>query len=1085
MADANYSKLNGLIEKLAKEEDKDKSLDIAVEVAGEVMHIIMPNDERGVKWGASLKYSEDALDEVIPVSSFPNQKVETWFEKHPYLGGERLALKHFKMDKVPFESKFYWLNRSATKARVTAGVMLSPNWEDSELTKYPDYKVGIDFFLSADTNSLQVAISDTGKLRVLELSGRLSNTQIDILRKIDGAGGFDGVGDLEPQRTIHKTLWDAFALKEVNKKFYEGIASHFTDLYQHLLSKEGGGRADNDAKQFANRLLGRLLFIWFLRKKGIIDESMDYFDSKSADATEYYQSLLKPLFFDTLNTPFKDRWMIFTKLDKKTPYLNGGLFDPHENDWTNETVSFPRSWFDSLYEHFDKFNFTTDESSPEYEQVAIDPEMLGRVFENLLAMQRTETGDQARKANGAFYTPREIVSYMCKESLRHYLYKALESDAWKDGVDKLLDMPDSEFQVKHSDAKKELFGKTNAKTIVPVVLKALDEIKVLDPACGSGAFPMGMLQLLLKTIERLDPAYDPYTMKLKILENNIYGVDIEPMAVELSRLRAWLSIVVDEKDVRNVKPLPNLDFKFVCANTLVPLPKKGGDGAQLQLVVGEDDYAEKELLRVRSEYFVETDKKMKEKLQSEYYYLQGTGTFFDRAKMIQKWHPFDAAISAPFYDNELMFGIKNGFDIVIGNPPYIHFEDIKELSKDLYKPLGYDTYEARGDIYALFYEKGMECLHDFGLLCYITSNKWMRAAYGQSLRRYFAGKTNPVRLIDFAGQQIFDATVDTNILLCSKEDNARSTQATIIKDAESVNNLSVYIRQNSSVNEFCTDDSWTVLSPIERSIKEKIEAVGTPLKEWDISINYGIKTGLNEAFIIDGTKKDEIIAKDPKSAEIIRPILRGRDIKRYGYEFADKYLIAVHNGYRNDSGNEVEPININDYPAIKAHLDEHWDIIRIRTDKGVTPYNLRNCAYMDDFSKQKIIYPNMTKFLPFYLDDESYMTNQKCFIITGINLAYLTAFLNSSIFKYCFARDFPDLMGETRELGKIYMEKIPVMKIDSATECLFFEKVIAVQNGRKMGIQTKPIEQEIDSLLFDLYRLSKEERAIIGFIEIQ
>jgi len=293
--------------------------------------------------------------------------------------------------------------------------------------------------------------------------------------------------------------------------------------------------------------------------------------------------------------------------------------------------------------------------------------------------------------------------------------------------------------------------------------------------------------------------------------------------------------------------------------------------------------------------------------------------------------------------------------------------------------------------------------------------------------------------------------------------------------------ISVFIRQNAVFCNFGTE-SWVVLSPIEQRIKAKIEAVGTPLKDWDINIYRGILTGYNEAFIIDGKKKDELIAEDPKSAEIIRPILRGRDIKRYGYDFADKWLINTHNGIREKG---IKPININDYPAIKNHLDKYHLELEKRQDKGDTPYNLRNCAYMEDFDSQKIIYPNMTKFLPFVYDDNQFLTNQKCFIITGKHVAFLTAFFNSSLFKYCFRDSFPELQGGTRELSKIFFDKIPIIRIDNEINTLFKTKIIEIQTLKQQNIETKQLEIEVDNLIFNLYQLTSEEKALIGFIEIQ
>ena len=252
------------------------------------------------------------------------------------------------------------------------------------------------------------------------------------------------------------------------------------------------------------------------------------------------------------------------------------------------------------------------------------------------------------------------------------------------------------------------------------------------------------------------------------------------------------------------------------------------------------------------------------------------------------------------------------------------------------------------------------------------------------------------------------------------------------------------------------------------------------MKDWDIQINYGIKTGFNDDFIIDSAKRNEILdscqSEDERqrTAEIIRPILRGRDIRRYGYEWADLWLINTHNGVKDS----LERIHIEDYPAIKQHLDYYWDKIESRADKGDTPYNLRNCAYVDEFSKPKIIYPNMTKFLPFVFDTSGLVTNQKCFIITGKRLAFLTAFLNSSLFKFCFADKFPELQGKTRELSKIFMDEIPVMEVSDDDEARFLMIVEATQKNI-----SKDKLLEIDNAIFDLYQLTKEEREYVGFID--
>ena len=293
--------------------------------------------------------------------------------------------------------------------------------------------------------------------------------------------------------------------------------------------------------------------------------------------------------------------------------------------------------------------------------------------------------------------------------------------------------------------------------------------------------------------------------------------------------------------------------------------------------------------------------------------------------------------------------------------------------------------------------------------------------------------------------------------------------------------LSVFVRQEGMVCDFASSEPWVILTPIEQSIKRKIEAMGTPLKDWDIQIYRGVLTGCNEAFIISTEKRNEILSKcqsedeRKQTAELIRPILRGRDIKRYGYDWANLWLINTHNGIKG----RIPRINIEDYPAVKAHLDQYWDKIRDRADQGDTPYNLRNCAYLEDFIKPKIIYPNMTKYMPFVYDESMYFTNQKCFIVTGRDMAFLAAFFNSSLFKFCFRDSFPELQGGTRELSKIFFDKIPVKQISSAQNEVFREAINKIQSDYS---QTLAIY--IDSLIFDLYNLTDEERATIGYIEI-
>ena len=282
--------------------------------------------------------------------------------------------------------------------------------------------------------------------------------------------------------------------------------------------------------------------------------------------------------------------------------------------------------------------------------------------------------------------------------------------------------------------------------------------------------------------------------------------------------------------------------------------------------------------------------------------------------------------------------------------------------------------------------------------------------------------------------------------------------------------------------QFENNESWVIMSNLVRSLKKKVETLGTQLQDWNIEINYGIKTGFNKAFIISEEVRESILAncqdedEKQRTDAQIRPILRGKDVRKYGHDWMNKgqYLINMHNGVKG----RLKRIDIDDYPSIKAFMGTFIAKLTKRSDKGDTPYNLRNCAYVEEFDKPKIIYPNMTKFMPFYYDEQKFFTNQKCFIITGSHMSYLTAFLNSSLFKFCFFDNFPVLFGGSRELSKIFFDKIPVLEVDDAIDAEFHELVTDIQKEYS-DEKAKAIDQRI----FDLYGLTQEERDAIGYID--
>ena len=972
-------------------------------------------------------------------------------------------------------------------------------------------------------------------------------------------------GVLKNSKLALSDVTAAFSVEALTKQFYKDLYEWYQwavdptsgVYFPNNTSTEADDREDIETKII--RLITRIMFVWFIKQKELVPNKIfdvDFletilkdFDPNSAVVGNYYNAILQNLFFGTLNRAIEDEQgnkrkfatnvkkdiktlyryaEMFTisedeviKLFSEVPFLNGGLFECLDKTKTIDGVEqsynydgFSRNdkkFADGRYRNravvpnilffepekglisiLSRYNFTIEENSPEEQQVALDPELLGKVFENLLGAYNPETKETARNQSGSFYTPREIVNYMVDESLISYLGNT--------AFVRSLFSPEFVY-----DKTKEADYKT--------IAEKLKSIKILDPACGSGAFPMGLLNRMIDILCHITPDENIYEMKLAIIENCIYGSDIQSIAAQITKLRFFISLICNcEKDATKpnfgIPTLPNLETKFVAANSLIA--KKKQESHNL-FENPEIEPTKKELTEIRHEHFSaktayrkstlrEKDKQLREKLAK---LLEQDNDFApEDAKQLAAWNPYDQNAVAEFFDPAWMFGVNDGFDIVIGNPPYIQLQNNGGELAQLYAPCNYKTYARTGDIYCLFYERGYQLLKPNGHLCYITSNKWMRAGYGEKTREFFANNTNPMLLIDFAGVKIFEsATVDTNILLFAKAANEHKTLCAVTnkQNKDSVKNLSVFVQQSGSVCEFSNSDSWVILSPIEQSIKRKIEAVGTPLKDWDIQINYGIKTGFNDAFIINTEKRDEILSncqtedERKRTAELIRPILRGRDIKRYGYNWANLWLIYIpwHFPLQFDesitgASEKAEIAFQEQYPAVYQHMLKYKEPLskRNKAETGIRYewYAMQRwgAKYWEDFSKPKIMYPNMTKYIPFYFDEKNFLQNDKSFMITGKHIAYLTAFLNSSIFKFCFLDKFPELQGGTRELRKIFFDKIPVLKVSDKENEIFKSLITDIQDDYK---KEKAIL--IDERLFELYGLSKEERITIGFVEIQ
>ena len=857
------------------------------------------------------------------------------------------------------------------------------------------------------------------------------------------------------------------------------------------------------------------------------------FDPNSETDGNFYNAILQNLFFATLNREIKDekgnvrRFAKSLKRDIKTlyryaglftiseeeviklfsevPFLNGGLFECQDKtryiDGVEHCYSFDGfsravgRFADGRYKHraivpnilffkpekglisiLNRYNFTIEENSPEEQQVALDPELLGKVFENLLGAYNPETKETARNQSGSFYTPREIVNYMVDESLMAYL-----------GNDET---------VRSVFSRDFIYDKSKADEYKSIV-ERLKNVKVLDPACGSGAFPMGLLNKMVEVIERISPEEDIYSLKLSIIEKCLYGSDIQSIAAQITKLRFFISLICDcvkdeTKPNFGIPTLPNLETNFVSADSLIAKKKRE---AQLDLFENPEIEILKEKLReVRHKHFSaksastkhrlrEKDKEIREKLAD----LLSDVNNYNRedAKQMAEWDPYDQNAVSSFFDPEWMFGINEKFDIVIGNPPYVQLQNNSGVLAKKYADSNYQCFARTGDIYCLFYERGWQLLKDDGHLCFITSNKWMRAGYGEKIRQFFVDHTDAKLLIDFAGVKVFDsATVDTNVLLFSKSTSRHQTACAVAnkKHKNCIDNLRIFVQQERVMCDFNTADSWVILSPIEQSIKRKIEAVGIPLKDWDINIYRGVLTGCNEAFIINSTKRKEILAncqsaeEKERTEELIRPILRGKDIKRYGYVDNGRYLINTHNGVKG----KIPRVDINDYPAVKAHLDQFWDKISKRYDKGDTPYNLRNCAYLEDFSKPKVVYmeiqtDNPEEGYPFpcySYDDKSCVVLNTAYIMSSetIDLRYVLGILNSRLGKFLVKLYVTQLQERQFRMLSQYVTKFPIARPSKEQETEMIRYVRDV-----IAYHSKVSEKLIDELAFKIYKLSDIE----------
>ena len=593
-----------------------------------------------------------------------------------------------------------------------------------------------------------------------------------------------------------------------------------------------------------------------------------------------------------------------------------------------------------------------------------------------------------------------------------------------------------------------------------------------------------------------------YGRKLYLIKNSIFGVDIQPIACQIARLRFFISLIIEQHqnvdDVNfGIKPLPNLDMQFIAADSLLSL------GILQRRVSYQDDMfdsglrtLETEITTNRERFFHAVNRQEKltcmrtyeEKRRQVVHELKNkfasTEKYRKELKNLIDWAPFDLSSYADWFDPSYMFGVKYGFDIVIGNPPYIQLQDEAGKLSKKYQNEGYKSFIKSGDIYCLFYERGVQLLRNGGHLCYITSNKWMRANYGSKLRNLFSDidNLNIKGLVDFGGVRVFrSATVDTNILFLTKESSSHElTVANINSDLQAEEQIRNYIAKYGNcvnyIDRFGNSGPWYIASNAEYDLKDKIENVGTPLKDWNISIYRGILTGCNNAFLIDNETKCRLIAQEKNSQEVIVPLLRGKFIRRYQTKWPREWLINIHNGY-----GKTPPIEIENYPAIIQHLNNYYPTLEKRQDKGVTPYHLRNCAYYEDFKKEKIIYAEIVNSPRFHLDLDQFFVEASAFIMTGEQLKPIVGILNSKPASYFFKMFYAGGgLGENGFRYKAYtLKNLPIPsspKIDHIKQLL--EEKIYNGNDKKSHL-TYELETELDQLVYSVYEFSTKEIKVV------
>ena len=747
---------------------------------------------------------------------------------------------------------------------------------------------------------------------------------------------------------LRHALEAAYDVEAVTKKFFR----EYSRIFELVRGMVEGDLSDDERKLFCQTLMNRLMFLYFLQKKGWLRFNNDtnylhalWRDHQQQKDGNFYETRLRLLFFTALSNPrdanYDTTRAVLEPLIGVTPFLNGGLFEQTNLD--KQSVHVPDTALNLiLNDLFARFNFTIAESTPYDVEVAVDPEMLGKVFEELV------TG---RHQTGSYYTPRPIVSFMCREALKHHLQTrvpGLSAEVASAFID------DNRVQ-----------GLTVQQA--GEVLRALETVTVLDPACGSGAYLLGMLhelieqQRLLYNSDLIADAKSLYELKLRVIERNVYGVDIDPFAVNIAMLRLWLSLMIDWEGPGDPPALPNLAFKIVCGDSLLaPNPQEAGDIFRHAAHEQARDLAKLKaaFMRDTGESKREAERKVREVQAS----ISAMLSHRPSPSGSVDWRVQFAEV----FDS-------GGFDVVLANPPYVRmelFKDIKPILRIVYP----EAHSDRADLYIYFYARALQLLTDRGMLVFISSNKWFRAKYGAKLRTFVAQTAGVLSITDFGDLPVFEsASAYPMVFVSQKGVLGHKTRFSAVKSLNApypdIRAVIHHVGRDLPANAI-SGKGWSFADQILTSNIRSMRAASKALDEYvEGQILYGVKTGLNEAFVIDGVKRSELLDASPESAEVIKPFVVGRDTRKWHIRPADRWLLYMYHG-----------IDVVKQSAVIEHLQQYRQHLERRATRQEW-YELQQpqMRYAAGFEQPKIIYPVMARASAFAFDARGAFTNDKTF----------------------------------------------------------------------------------------------------------